>query len=348
VKNLKFLGADGQILTAGKSGKIPPGQISGTPTNTAEAFRYFYHPDHLGSTSYVTDAAGEVYQHLEYMAFGETFVEEHSNTDRTPYLFNGKELDEETGLYYYGARYYDARTSVFQSVDRFAEKYSGVSPYEYGGNNPLKFIDVGGDSTYLVIYGAGHLNTNSSSHNVGDGFKKSAEARAQEIKDRPGYDPQRDQVVLVYAPSTEKFVDATNKKYSTGKIASLDVFSHGYPDGISLGGEVGNQAQASDYDKREINSVTLPRIDASNFEPKTTTTLNGCNIGYGEEFAFAQKMADYLPGKVRAFDNYSEFPTRNGDGKTLQYQGRMIRTVDRKNQLSKYTIFQKGKTPISP
>ncbi|HJW28396.1 MAG TPA: hypothetical protein VJ508_04000, partial [Saprospiraceae bacterium] len=65
VKNLKFLGADGQILTAGKSGKVPPGQVNGTG-NITEAFRYFFHPDHLGSTSYVTDASGEVYQHLEY------------------------------------------------------------------------------------------------------------------------------------------------------------------------------------------------------------------------------------------------------------------------------------------
>lgn len=143
-------------------------------------------------------------------------------------------------------------------------------------------------------------------------------------------------------------MEATNKKYSSGKIASLDVFSHGYPDGISLGGEVGNQIQATEYDQREINSNTLSQIDASNFEPKAITTLNGCNIGYGEEFAFAQKMADYLPGKVRAFDNYSEFPTKNGDGVTLQYQGRMIRTVDRKNQKSRYTVFQKGKNPISP
>ncbi len=90
VKNIKFLGADGQILTAGKSGKTPPGQITGSGS-TAEKFQYFYHPDHLGSTSYVTDASGEVYQHLEYFAFGETFVEEHNNTDRTPYLFNGSD-----------------------------------------------------------------------------------------------------------------------------------------------------------------------------------------------------------------------------------------------------------------
>ena len=143
VKNLKFLGADGQILTAGKSGKIPPGQIKGTG-NVTEAFSYFYHPDHLGSTNYVTDASGEVYQHLEYFAFGETFVEEHSNTNKTPYLFNGKELDEETGLYYYGARYYDPRTSVWQSVDPLAEKYPHISSFGYCGNNPIKHIDPDG------------------------------------------------------------------------------------------------------------------------------------------------------------------------------------------------------------
>ena len=150
VKNLKFLGADGQILTAGKSGKIPPGQIRGNGTgSTPEKFQYFYHPDHLGSTSYVTDASGEVYQHLEYFAFGETFVEEHSNTDRTPYLFNGKELDEETGLYYYGARYYDARTSVWQSVDPLADKYPGLSPFAYVANNPLTYVDPDGKEIVL-------------------------------------------------------------------------------------------------------------------------------------------------------------------------------------------------------
>lgn len=144
VKNLKFLGADGQILTAGKSGKIPPGQVNGTG-NVTEQFRYFYHPDHLRSTSYVTDASGEVFQHLEYFAFGETFVDEHSNTDRTPYLFNGKELDEETGLYYYGARYYDPKTSVWQSVDPMAEAASGLTPYRAFNNNPVYWIDPTGN-----------------------------------------------------------------------------------------------------------------------------------------------------------------------------------------------------------
>ena len=64
---------------------------------------YFYHPDHLGSSSYITDREGRITQHTEYIAFGEVLFEEHSTSKTMPYLFNGKELDTETGLYYYGA-----------------------------------------------------------------------------------------------------------------------------------------------------------------------------------------------------------------------------------------------------
>jgi RHS repeat-associated protein len=112
----------------------------------AADFLYFYHSDHLGNTSYVTDGSGEVYQHVEYFAFGETFVDEHSNTDAIPYLFNGKELDEETGLYYFGARYYDPRTSTWASVDPMAEKMPGWSPYNFGFDNPLRYMDPTGMS----------------------------------------------------------------------------------------------------------------------------------------------------------------------------------------------------------
>jgi len=105
---------------------------------------YFYHPDHLGSTSYVTDGSGEVYQHLEYFAFGETFVDEHSNTDRIPYLFNGKGLDEDTGLYYFGARYYDPRTSIWSSVDPKAERHPMWSPFVAMADNPIRLSDPDG------------------------------------------------------------------------------------------------------------------------------------------------------------------------------------------------------------
>ena len=52
--------------------------------------------------------------------------------------------DEETGLYYYGARYYDARISMFYGVDPLMEKYSFQSPFAYAANNPVKFADLMG------------------------------------------------------------------------------------------------------------------------------------------------------------------------------------------------------------
>jgi len=58
--------------------------------------------------------------------------------------FNGKELDAATGMYYYGARYYDPRISIFISVDPLAERYRNVGGYVYVANNPTMFIDPDG------------------------------------------------------------------------------------------------------------------------------------------------------------------------------------------------------------
>lgn len=109
-----------------------------------ESNQYFYHPDHLGSTNYITDVGGAVRQFAEYIPFGETFVDGHTNSDTQPYLFNAKELDAETGLYYYGARYYDPVASIWVSVDPLAEKYAGWSPYNYTLQNPVKLVDPDG------------------------------------------------------------------------------------------------------------------------------------------------------------------------------------------------------------
>ena len=59
-----------------------------------------------------------------------------------PYLFNSKELDQETGLYYYGARYYDPKVSIFVNVDPLVEKT--MQPYAYANNNPVMLIDPTG------------------------------------------------------------------------------------------------------------------------------------------------------------------------------------------------------------
>ena len=122
------------------------------PNEEYEKMQFYYHPDHLGSSSYITNLDGEVSQHIEYVPFGEVFIEERNNTWNTPYLFNAKELDEETGMYYYGARYYDPRLSLWMSCDRLSEKYPQLSSYNFCAENPMRFVDLKGDSLQLSSF----------------------------------------------------------------------------------------------------------------------------------------------------------------------------------------------------
>jgi RHS repeat-associated protein len=130
------------------------GLISSSPS--AAGSLYYYHSDHLGSSSLITDDGGNLVQHVEYVPFGETFIDERNGSWHTPYLFNAKEQDEETGLHYYGARYYDSRTSVWLSVDPLAEKYPNYTSYNYCLNNPVKYIDPDGKNPLAgALIGAG-------------------------------------------------------------------------------------------------------------------------------------------------------------------------------------------------
>ena len=115
-----------------------------------EKLQFYYHPDHLGSSSYITNLDGEVVQHIEYVPFGEVFIEERNSIWNTPYLFNAKEFDEETGLYYYGARYYDSRLSLWISTDALQEKYPQHTSYLYVGSNPVNAIDPDGHKIVFI------------------------------------------------------------------------------------------------------------------------------------------------------------------------------------------------------
>ncbi|WP_253714849.1 RHS repeat domain-containing protein [Treponema sp. OMZ 803] len=148
--------------------------------------RYYYHSDHLGSAQFVTDWRGKQYEHIEYTPYGELWIEEvAAGLDKLPFRFTGKEMDEETGLYYYGARYLDPKYSRWLSgdpalgeyipkapVDDEAKKHNEKLPgmggvynivnmhlYHYAGNNPVKYTDPtgmwidNGDGTYTAEKG---------------------------------------------------------------------------------------------------------------------------------------------------------------------------------------------------
>lgn len=108
---------------------------------------YFYIQDHLGNNRVVAKQDGTVVQTNDYYPFGANFAESTA-TDAQPYKYNGKELDTKGGLnlYDYGARHYDPVLGRFMTVDPMAEKYYSISPYAYCAGNPLKYVDLKGDS----------------------------------------------------------------------------------------------------------------------------------------------------------------------------------------------------------
>jgi RHS repeat-associated protein len=135
---------------------------------------YYYHSDHLGSAQVVTNHAGAIYERFEYTPYGEVWIEWANSgvahNEMLPFRFTGKELDEETGLYYYGARYLDPKVSRWLSADPAMGEYIPSAPineearrrngslpgqggvfnlvnlhaYHYAGNNPVKYVDPDG------------------------------------------------------------------------------------------------------------------------------------------------------------------------------------------------------------
>ena len=112
--------------------------------NDCKSELVFTHSDHLGSSSWTTDASGKAIQHIEYLPFGEEFVNQRTTSYEDRYTFTGKELDAESNLYYYDARYNSSTYSQFTSPDPMSDKYPSVSPYLYCAGNPIRFVDPTG------------------------------------------------------------------------------------------------------------------------------------------------------------------------------------------------------------
>ena len=118
----------------------------------------YYHSDHLGSSNVITDAGGNLAQYYEYAPFGTTRTSEvianPEGTKQSPtnYLFTGKELDK-TGLYYYGARYYDPFIGRFITADTIVQApydSQSLNRYAYCRNNPINYIDPTGHFWWFI------------------------------------------------------------------------------------------------------------------------------------------------------------------------------------------------------
>lgn len=117
---------------------------------------YFYLRDHLGNNCVVADLEGNVVQRTNYYPFGLP-MNNSTGEEAQPYKYNGKEYETILGInqYDYHARQQDPILGRFTSVDPLAEKYYNISPYVYAGNNPIRNIDINGDSITVLNLGTG-------------------------------------------------------------------------------------------------------------------------------------------------------------------------------------------------
>ena len=121
--------------------------------NGIESDIYFYHGDHLGSASWITEHHGAPIQYIHYLPYGEILANQKASTYNERFKFTGKELDAESGYYYYGARYLLSELGDFLSVDPLSDKAPSIQPYLYCNGNPIKYVDPDGQNPVYDIDG---------------------------------------------------------------------------------------------------------------------------------------------------------------------------------------------------
>lgn len=123
------------------------GSVGNVEAATYNPVFYYYHTDHLGSSNVLTDRSGNVVQHYEYATFGQTSYQNNTSAFPVSNRYTGQIADDETGLLYYGGRYYDPQLGRFIQPDPTVPDPSdsqSFNRYSYCRNNPLNETDPSG------------------------------------------------------------------------------------------------------------------------------------------------------------------------------------------------------------
>lgn len=272
--------------------------------------QFYYHPDHLGSTAYITDSRGQLTEHLEYFPFGETWVQE-GGSKKTPYLYTGKELDQETGLYYYGARYYDPRVSIWASPDPILEKYLDGKPndgvfaplnlglYTYAHQSPIIYNDPDGNSVGLAVKGIQLIAKGGDVYSTLSGIVDNARIIA---------DPNAglgDKLMAAADIALEVGTGVNTRDIKTAANAVDNVRA-----GSRSGGEVANRAVSEIDDKTKPGSK-LPNIKTD--VPKSEFEKNLVDNGFSKSTSKDGNVNIFTSGdkkySTRDFSNSTNGPT---------------------------------------
>jgi RHS repeat-associated protein len=144
----------------------------------------------------------------------------------TPYQFNAKELDDLTGMYYYGARYYDPTVGIWHGVDPLADKYPNISPYTYVANNPIRYIDPDGRWIYD--------QQKDGSYKIRTGVKNDGGANVHTYNERNGtvhIFNQKEKTFVTIKPGQVERMAAAREAKQKAVVSAIG-------NGIKKGGEI--------------------------------------------------------------------------------------------------------------
>jgi RHS repeat-associated protein len=146
-----YIGSLFEIDSSGKTIKHIFAGSNRVATVESTGSTYYYHSDHLGSSNVITNQSGQQAQYCEYTPYGT--LARNEGTDAVTHKFTGKELDS-TGLYFYGARYYDPEIGRFITADTIVQAPydpQSLNRYAYARNNPIKYIDPNGRWFWVAL-----------------------------------------------------------------------------------------------------------------------------------------------------------------------------------------------------
>ena len=298
----------------------PDGQIAlATVKGTgASAAAFSVHTDHITGSNVVTNSSGALEELMDYFPYGTIRLDQKAGVFDEQRKFTGQEYDVDTGLYYYGSRYYNPAIARFASQDpMFLEvgfdltDPQSMNSYAYARNNPLRYIDpdgeafmdyVNGVKGYAVGFGSSFVGTiyNTVAHpiqtvkGIGNTYAEGAKA---------GYSLTKD---MISNPS------ATMSQISNGLSLSYNEFESKsyYDQGKSVGNVFGTVEANIVMAKGAQSAVGAAKTGVNNYVQTVAKETNWGNpstlldhtVRHGPAFGtlnprtYATKAQEFLSG----------------------------------------------------